>query len=357
MDISKYLVRPEDSIQAVIKVIDNNKDGIALVVNENGILVGTITDGDIRRYMLSGCSFGEPCIKVMHDKPIVADVSARREELTDLIKKYRIRNIPLIDELGRPVKVVNFNSLMNNEELENIAVIMAGGEGLRLRPLTETIPKPMIHVGESPLLEQIIRSLRRSGIHNIFIALNYRGEIIEKYFEDGSQFNVRIRYLREEKKLGTAGALSLLTDITKLPLRPILVMNGDIMTDVNFERLLEFHRQHRSVMSIAAIDYHLSIPYGVLEIAGHYVLGLEEKPTKRVFCNAGIYAIDPDMIQLIPKETYYDMNDLLKGIIEKGYPVSAFPIHEYWVDIGDKEDLKLAKDNVAENYNGQDREG
>ena len=176
MDIRYYIVRPDDDIQRVIKVIDNNRDGIALVVNKAGSLVGTITDGDIRRFMLSGCSSDELCGNVMNDKPLTAGTSASRKELINLIKQHRIRNIPLVDKDGRPVKVVNITDLINDKEPDFIAVVMAGGEGKRLRPLTEKLPKPMIRVGDSPLLEQIIRNLKRSGILNIFISVNYQSK-------------------------------------------------------------------------------------------------------------------------------------------------------------------------------------
>ena len=254
MDIRYYIVRPDDDIQRVIKVIDNNRDGIALVVNKAGSLVGTITDGDIRRFMLSGCSSDELCGNVMNDKPLTAGTSASRKELINLIKQHRIRNIPLVDKDGRPVKVVNITDLINDKEPDFIAVVMAGGEGKRLRPLTEKLPKPMIRVGDSPLLEQIIRNLKRSGILNIFISVNYQADVIESCFKDGAEFGVKIQYLREGKKLGTAGALSMLTDIIDLPSQPILVMNGDIMTSVNLERFLEFHKQHRCSMSLAAYN-------------------------------------------------------------------------------------------------------
>ena len=348
MDIRYYIVRPDDDIQRVIKVIDNNRDGIALVVNKAGSLVGTITDGDIRRFMLSGCSSDELCGNVMNDKPLTAGTSASRKELINLIKQHRIRNIPLVDKDGRPVKVVNITDLINDKEPDFIAVVMAGGEGKRLRPLTEKLPKPMIRVGDSPLLEQIIRNLKRSGILNIFISVNYQADVIESCFKDGAEFGVKIQYLREGKKLGTAGALSMLTDIIDLPSQPILVMNGDIMTSVNLERFLEFHKQHRCSMSLAATEYKLNIPYGVLDLAGHYVMGIEEKPTRRFLCNAGIYAIDPDIIHMVPRDTYYDMTDLLKDVVRKGLPVSAFPIHEHWIDIGHKDDLKKAQKALTE---------
>ena len=318
MDIKRYIANPDDNIRTVIEIIDNNKDGIALIVDQNDTLIGTVTDGDIRRFILSGKSFDEPCRKVMHDRPVKAAVNTERKQLIELIQAYRIRNIPIVDENDRPVKLVNFDELMNGNTEKGISVIMAGGEGIRLRPLTEGVPKPMLRVGDRPVLEQIIGRLHRDGIDDIFISINYCGDVIENYFKDGSDFGVRITYLREDRKLGTAGSLSLLEESVSLLKCPILVMNGDVLTEVSYHRFLEFHRHCRCAMSVAAINYNLKIPYGVVETTGHYVTGLEEKPTRGFLCNAGIYAIEPDLVQLVPEKTFFDMTDLLKSRCKKG---------------------------------------
>ena len=352
MKIESYIVGPQENIRSVINVINQNKDGIALVVDETGKLVGTVTDGDIRRFMLSGRSIDGTCQEVMNSNPVCAKLGAVRETLVTLIRRYRIRNIPLVTDSGHPVDLFSFNELIDGKGVDTIGVIMAGGQGTRLRPLTDTVPKPMLEVGEGPLLMQIIDKLKGSGISDIYISVNYGADIIERYFGDGSNFDVRIRYLKEKKPLGTAGALSLLD---RSMTAPVLVVNGDVVTNINFERFLEFHRQHRSAMSVAAMDYHLNIPYGVLDLAGHFVIGLEEKPDRRFLCNAGIYALDPEAVNLVPEDTYYDMTDLLKTVINRGYPVAAFPIHEYWIDIGNKNDLKRAKADFF-NRNGKERQ-
>jgi dTDP-glucose pyrophosphorylase len=339
MDIKNYLAESDYDIQKVIETINNNKDGIALVVDGDGRLIGSITDGDIRRYMLGGHALDQPCENVMHRNPVTVAQGASRREIVRLVKQHRIRNIPQVDDQGRPVRVVNFTELINGREAEYTAVIMAGGEGKRLRPLTETIPKPMLKVGDKPLLENIINNLANAGIRKIKISVNYHAEIIEGYFKDGAAHGVEIQYLREDQKLGTAGALSLIED---LPDMPVLVMNGDVVTEIGFDRLLDFHSNQRCTITIAATEYHLNIPYGVLDVAGHYVLGVQEKPTRRFLCNAGIYVIDPDIIRMVPRNTYYDMTHLLADVAKRGLPVAAFPIHENWVDIGQKEDLKRA---------------
>lgn len=347
MDIKNYLVKPKDKLQKVIEVINNNKDGIVLVVDESGKLVGSITDGDIRRCMLSGHSFDKSCVEIMHDKPVTSDANASRKNLIQLIKQHRIRNIPLIDENGHPIRIVNIAELINGRETGGTALIMAGGEGRRLRPLTDSLPKPMIKVGDKPLLEQIIRNLAKAEVNNIYISVNYQAKVIQDYFKDGQEFGVNIKYLKEEKKLGTAGALSLLSE---LPSHPLLVMNGDVMTNINFNRFIEFHIQQRCTVTMAAIDYHLNVPYGVIKFTGTYVLGIEEKPKRQFLCNAGIYVIDTDIISMVPENTYYDMTDFLEDVLNKGLHVSVFPIHEQWIDIGQKDDLKKANESIANTH-------
>lgn len=340
VDLKKYLAAPSDTIRKAIELIDRNKDGIVLVV-EKEKLVGTITDGDIRRFLLNGRSVEELCEKVMWKTPTTALAGSTPEELRALLKKYRLTSIPLVDKEHRPVGVVSFRDLWEQAAPEShFAVIMAGGEGKRLRPITESIPKPMIEVGGKPVLENIVTGLAKSGIKDIQISLNYRGDIIENHFGDGSRFGVSIGYLREEKKLGTAGALSLLPS---LPARPFLVMNGDVMTNVNYQRMFEFHKQHRAAITVAATMYHFRIPYGVLETAGQFVMGLKEKPSQNFLCNAGIYIVDPEMVEMIPQDESYDMIHLMDAAMKEGLPVAAFPIHEYWLDIGQKEDLDKAR--------------
>lgn len=345
MQINNYLVRAEQKVRTVMEVINRNKDGIALVVDDRGKLIGTVTDGDIRRFMLSGRSFEEQCKEVMYDRPVKAVAGAKRSDLIKMFNAHRIRNIPIVDEHGSPLKVVNVGELISKGNNKSYAVIMAGGEGIRLRPLTEHTPKPMLKVGGTPVLEQIVNNLKEVGFDDIFISVNYLGNVIEDHFKDGSRFGVNIRYLREEKKLGTAGSLSLLAKQAPEVKQPYLILNGDVVTSVGFDRFIEFHKQCRSVMSIAAIDYHMRIPFGVLKIAGHHVLGVEEKPTHQFLCNAGIYVIEPEIIHLVPENSYFDMTDLLRSVVEKGLPISAFPVHEHWIDIGKKEDLKWIQEN------------
>lgn len=339
-NLKPYIVKPKNSVREVIEIIDKNREGIALVTDDANRLVGTITDGDIRRFMLANRSLDESCSGVMWINTCTCLVGTSNEALLALMNQHSIRSIPLLDDQGRLVDIVHIRNLLGKHDQQMIAVIMAGGDGKRLRPLTKKVPKPMVKVGDRPILENILISLAQFGITKIYLTVNYQAEMIENYFQDGSKQGVKLIYLREEQKMGTAGGLSLIQDI---PAEPMIVMNGDVVTNINFTRILDFHRQHRSVMSVAASEYHISIPYGVLNLAGHYVLGITEKPSNQFLCNAGIYVINPELLRLIPSDRVYNMTDLMQDVVRQGLPVTAFPIREYWIDIGQKEDLQKAR--------------
>lgn len=339
-DIEKFCIPGTATVRQVMEVIDRNREGIALIVDSNGKLIGTITDGDVRRFLLARRSLDEPASVMMCSSPLTAPPDATEDVIRSLLKKYRLLNIPLVDEYGRPKRLVTVRDLLYGGDAGGIAVIMAGGEGKRLRPLTERMPKPMVKVGERPVLENIVISLSKSGIKKQFISVNYMAELIEEYFGDGRAFDAEIQYLREQKKLGTAGALNLLPEI---PTGPFLVVNGDVMTSTDLTRLVDFHRQHHSMMTVGSTQYVVNVPYGVLRLAEHHILGVEEKPNRQFFCNAGIYVIDPEVLRFIPEDSPFDMTDLLNVVVDQGLPVAAFPIHEQWIDIGKIEDLERAR--------------
>lgn len=339
-NISRFFIDPTQSVREAAQVIDRYKEGIALVTDGAGKLLGTITDGDIRRFMLSGRSLDEPCSSVMFTHPATAMENASRSEIQEILLKRKLRHIPLVDDAGIVRGLTTLRDFLPPDTIAPVAVIMAGGEGKRLRPITESIPKPMVEVGGKPLLETIIVNLTKHGITDIRLAVNYKHEIIERHFGNGNAFGASISYIRESKKLGTIGALSL---ISNPPQGPFLVMNGDVVTNINLTQFFEFHRKHRAVCTIAASEYHIAIPYGVLDLAGHFVLGVKEKPTQNLFCNAGMYILDSEAIHFIPKDTRFDVTDLIAELIARGYPVSAFPIREYWVDVGKKDDLQKAQ--------------
>lgn len=345
-NIKRICLKKSATVRECIRVIDNNKQGIALIVDTQGHLKGTVTDGDIRRFILAGRSIDESVSLVMWTKPLTVPLGTSEKEIKELMNKYLVRHIPIVDSTGCPYKIINIRDIVSEESVCQYAVIMAGGRGERLKPITENIPKPMIKLADNkPILESIINYLKESNIVDIYISVNYKTDIIENYFKDGSEYGVNISYLKEDKKLGTAGALTLLPHV---PSNPILVINGDVLTKTNFLQLIEFHKQHRCVMTVAASQYMLNIPYGVLNISSHYLLGIEEKPEKRFLCNAGIYMLNTEALTLIPRDSEFDMTDLIKELIRKGLPVTTFPIHEYWVDIGQMDDLKKVRKDLQE---------
>jgi NDP-sugar pyrophosphorylase family protein len=226
------------------------------------------------------------------------------------------------------------------------AIVMAGGEGNRLGPLTEKTPKPMLPVNGKPILEHIVRNLLGAGLQHIYLSVNYKADIIIEHFGDGRKFGISIEYLQEKEKLGTAGSLSLLPAI---PDEPVLVMNGDVITSVDYSSFFAFHVKHRGVMTVAAMEYRVKVPFGTLQTANHFLLSVVEKPEVRFHCNAGVYALDPEALQYIPVNRAYDMTDLMSDLIHNGLPVSVFPIHECWMDIGRPEDLEKARAGINAN--------
>ncbi len=331
---------------AAVRAIESSHCRIAVVVNDDGQLLGTLTDGDVRRCLLDGGTLETPVERAMNAQPITAKLDSPSSYLLDLMRRGNILTLPQVDDNGHFKRLVHLTDLCteNNEIGGNssfdFAVIMAGGEGMRLRPLTETIPKPMVEIGGLPLLERQIQRLIRNGIRRVYLSVNYLSHVIEDHFGDGSEFGIEIRYLHENEKLGTAGSLSMLPET---PSAPILVMNGDILTTSNFENLFEFHQSNGSSVTVAAVDHYVNIPYGVIHSDGHFIRRLEEKPSQRFFCNAGIYALSPPTLGLVRNVGYCNMTDVVETCLRLNFPVSVFPLHEYWSDIGTPGDLEAAR--------------
>lgn len=350
MDVTKLLVQPESTIRQVIGCIDRGGQGIALVVDQEKHLLGTITDGDIRRAMLSGVDLELPVAVILskraetaYPQPITAALSTPEAELLRLMNKYTIRHIPLLDDCGAVAGIALLSELVKEYEMPITAMVMAGGMGLRLRPLTEELPKPMLPVGDRPLLELIIEQLRQTGIQQVNIATHYKPEKITEHFGNGRDFGIDIRYVTEEQPLGTAGALSLMPP----PDRPLLVMNGDILTRVNFQQMYAFHREHHADLTVGVRPYQVQIPYGVVESDGVHLCRLAEKPIYTFFVNAGIYLLEPTAYRYIPKNgRRFDMPDLIERLIADGRCVVNFPVREYWLDIGQHDDYLQAQEDV-----------
>jgi len=348
-DLEKFLVGSNVSIREVMTCIDQNAKGIALVVDENRRLIGTITDGDIRRAILDGFHIDASVRKVLdrrtstsYPEPVTAPVGTSDADLVRLMNEHAIRQIPLLDDEGRVVDLALLGDLIKEYESPLTAVIMAGGYGTRLRPLTEDLPKPMLPIGDRPLMELIIKQLRQSGIRRVNITTHYLADKIKEHFDDGQDFGVEIKYIDEDRPLGTAGALGLM-EATE---QPLLVINGDILTRIDFQTMLSYHRKHNADITIGVRQYDLEVPYGVVECDGPRVRQLREKPRYSFLVNAGIYLLDPSVHRYIPSGERFDMTDLIDQLIEEERIVVSFPVVEYWLDIGEPVDYERAQEDV-----------
>ncbi|MGE4192505.1 MAG: nucleotidyltransferase family protein [Pseudodesulfovibrio sp.] len=312
---------------------------IALVADEQGCLKGVITDGDIRRGLLAGKTMESPAAEIMETEFFSAGPDDDQAALLATMRSRDIRQVPLLDGEGRVVGLRTLFDIITPARRDNWVVLMAGGLGQRLRPLTEDCPKPLLNVGNKPLLKTILDQFASYGFTKFYISVNYRADMVEDYFGDGSKHGVEIRYLREKAQLGTAGAVGL---IEEKPDAPIFVMNGDLLTKVDFPGMLDFHLEQNARATMAVRRFEFQVPYGVVNVENHRITALEEKPTHKFFVNAGIYVLDPDVAAAIPKNEYLDMPSLFGRLMDKGEPTAAFPIHEYWMDIGRKQDFDQA---------------
>ena len=335
------LIEPSAPILNAIRMLSESGIQICLVTDETRRLVGTVTDGDIRRGILKNISLESPVEAIMNRTPKVIDLGQDRVSVLRVMTSLLIRQIPVVDSDGRVVGLELLDRILSAEdqELSNWVVLMAGGLGKRLRPLTEDTPKPMLEVGGVPILEVALNNIRNQGFRRFMISVNYKAEMVKQHFGDGRRFNADIRYLEEDRPLGTAGPLGL---IDPRPEEPVVVMNGDILTKVNAVRLLDYHREQRSRATMAVSEYDVQVPFGVVTIDGTSITGIEEKPVHRFFVNAGMYVLEPEVVASIAAGTRLDMPDLFRNLIETGQRVTAFPVREYWLDIGRHADFHKA---------------
>lgn len=333
-------------LRDAVRAIEQSARRIAVVLDDDGRVAGTLTDGDVRRCLLAGGSLDTPVTAAMNAQPITAPEGSPDGYVLDLLKRRNVMALPLVDSRGAFVRLVHLRELAVEGEAPaapsgfEVAVIMAGGEGKRLRPVTSDIPKPMVEVGGIPLIERQVRTLAAAGVTRLYVAVNYLSHVIEDHFGDGERFGLAIAYLRERTKLGTAGALSLLAD---RPARPFLLINGDVLTTSDFGSLHQYHVEHRATVTVSAVQYVVDVPYGVIRADGPFVTGVEEKPSQKFLCNAGIYALSPEVLDLVPAARAYDMPDLIAECLARRKAVAVFPVHEYWTDIGTPADLEKAQ--------------
>lgn len=347
--LSDLCITSKDSIRHAIECIDRNQKGIVLVTDDDGRLNATITDGDVRRALLTNQSLDAPVKELLlrragsaNSEPVTASCGTDNATLLQLMQEREIRQIPLLDELGYVVGLVTLDDLLPDQVVPLQAVIMAGGYGTRLRPLTEELPKPMLPIGDRPLMEFTIGQLRRTGITRVNIATHYLPEKIKDYFGDGKDFGIELNYVTEESPLGTAGAVGLM----QTPENPLLIINGDILTRVNFKAMLDFHRENEASLTVAVRKYDVNVPYGVVESEGACVRALREKPLLTFLVNAGIYLLEPSAHRYIPNGESSNMTDLIERLIADGHNVVSFPIMEYWLDIGSDVDYARAQEDV-----------
>ncbi len=338
------LLPPTVTVKEAKHVIDNSPLHIAIIVDGDRRLLGIVTQSDFRKGLLNHVNLEDPVSFIMNNKPTTAFLGDNKGKIDNFFIKTNLMHLPIVDKDGILASVEYYDEHLKIDKHNSWMVIMAGGLGNRLRPLTETVPKPLLKVGERPILENIIINCINYGFNKFYISVNYKSDLIEDYFGDGSIWNVQIEYLREEKKMGTAGALSLLPEV---PTTPIFVMNGDIMTELNFQELINFHFEHNAYATMCVKEYDFTVPYGVVCVNGNKIKCIDEKPIHRFFINAGIYIFDPDVLKFIPKYEPLDMPDLFRMIIDDNKATVAFPIHEYWLDIGRIDDYKKANSDIT----------
>ena len=334
------VINPADSIEKAITVLNDTGLQVCLVLNDRQRLIGTVTDGDVRRGLLRSIDLRQSVREIMNDSPQVAHLDDDEAQICSLMTDLHLRVIPIVDDDGTVHSIRTLDEFIAGEKgHEHWVLLMAGGLGSRLRPMTRDIPKPMLPIGDKPLLETILENFIRQKFFRFYISVNYKAEMIRDYFEDGRKWGVEIRYLEEEGRLGTGGALRL---ISERPNKPMIVMNGDLLTQVNFQDLLHFHKEHGASATMCVRSYETQVPYGVVKTADSQIISIDEKPVHNFMVNAGIYILEPDLIDLIPQAGAHDMTMLFDQALKDGHNVVAFPIREYWLDIGRKEDFNRA---------------
>ncbi|MBF0400496.1 MAG: nucleotidyltransferase family protein [Magnetococcales bacterium] len=346
-DWRSVLIHQEATILETIQVLDRGGLRIALVVDEAYHLLGVVTDGNVRRGLLNQIGLQEPVSKIMTAHPITVQATDSREHVLSLMKASQIEHIPVLDDQGILIGLEVLQALTQPTAKENPVVLMAGGLGSRLGVLTENCPKPLLQVGPKPILEVILESFLEHGFNRFYFSVNYKKHMIQEYFGDGSAWGAEIRYLEETERMGTAGSLSLLPEPPQLP---FFVMNGDLLTRINFQHILNFHAKHQAQATLCVRRVEQTIPFGVVEMAQHRLLKIEEKPTQHYFVNAGIYLLDPVLLSLIPAQQPLDMPDLFRQAIEQGYATAAFPFLDYWIDIGQMGDYDRAQREYTQIY-------
>lgn len=339
-DWKEVLISANATLRDALISIDASALQMSIIVQDDGQLLGVINDGDIRRAILKGCSLDSTALDIANNNPITAPSTASQQELLGLMRRKVVHQIPLIDEENRVAGLTTLDELTGIFERPNWVILMAGGEGTRLRPLTETCPKPLLRIGNKPILENIIENFTEQGFRHFYISVNYLADAIKDHFGDGRKFGVNIEYLHEKNRLGTAGGLSILPTI---PTDPVIVMNGDLLTNVRFDEMLNYHIDQKAMATMAVREYEYQIPYGVVDIKNNMLIRIDEKPVKKHYVSAGIYVLSPEAIGAIPKDKYFDMTTLFENVLKVTPNVASYTLQEYWLDIGRIEEFERAQ--------------
>lgn len=334
------LVAPEATVSQALKALDDAGIRMVMVADAADRLLGVVTDGDIRRALLRRVDLQDRISDVMNAHPHIAQIGEPRESIRAKMECHSLLHMPIVDSGGRIVGLETYYHLTTAPVRDNWVFLMAGGFGTRLRPLTDDCPKPMLPVGGKPILQAILESFVAAGFRYFFISVHYLPEMIKNYFGDGSRWGVTIRYVEETTPLGTGGALGLLPEIDAAP---VVVMNGDVLTHLDFNALMDFHLAQRSAMTVCVREYEMQVPFGVVDGEGATVRKIVEKPVHRFFVNAGIYVVSPEVVRYTHPPRHLDMPDLIEDMIDRNHQVSMFPIHEYWLDVGRPDDYASAQ--------------
>lgn len=346
--LTQITLSPDNSIVDAIGVINQYAPKLALVCDA-GKLIGVVTDGDVRRALLEHYSLETSLELIMCKQPITARLGDSVDDMIAIMRRHKIQALPILNELGEVMGVETYMAATQVRPKQSSPVfLMAGGFGSRLRPLTQSCPKPLLKVGPRPLLESIILSFIEHGFEEFYISLHYLADQVREYFGNGERWGVSISYVEESQPLGTAGALSL---IDKELTSPVIVMNGDLLTKVDYRALLDFHDSSESVATMCVREYKMQVPFGVIEMTGSKMLSIKEKPEHDFFVNAGIYVLSADLVNSMKHNEKIDMPDLLTKQIENNHLVNTFPLHEYWLDIGRLGDFERAQQEFFEYFN------
>ena len=336
---------PYDTMEMAIMVLDKEAPKIVLIVDENDTLLGTITDGDIRRALISHKEMNVLLVDIMCDKPIYSNISDSDSGIIDKMKKHSVFHMPVLNSKQKVVGLKVFKDLADRPLKENPVFIMAGGYGMRLKPLTDDLPKPLLKIVDKPILLIIIQQFIKHGFYKFYISVHYKSEMIKEYFGGGSDLGIDITYIHEDDPLGTAGAIGYLPKKIELP---IILTNGDLLTKINYNNLIDFHNSYGGSATMCVRKYNVDIPYGVVDCSQEKIIKITEKPTQNFFINAGVYVLEPDVIKKINKSSYMDMPDFIQYLISNNNQINMFPVYEYWLDIGQINQYEQAQKDYLE---------